>query len=178
MPAPPVRPLRLVPRPSDRASPEIRIAIEPFYAIARELLPLFRKHWRELAVHKDVVPLDPNWDLMMQQSVHGVLHVLTVRADDVLVGYIFTIVSPHTHYKSTLHALIDMFWLDPKYRKGWLGMRMFRENEKHLQKLGVVRVIVSEKLHWLSGRDRRVRVIFRRLGLKAFEVVYTKLLVD
>lgn len=174
----PVPKLRVVPALSGRESPKLSFAFEPFYAVVRELLPLFRKHWRELGVHKDIIPLDPNWDLMMQQSLAGVLHVLTVRDEDTLVGYIFTLVSPHSHYKTTLHALVDMYWLDPRYRRGLTGLRMFRENEKHLRKLGVVRMIVSEKLHWLSQHDRRVRLIFKRLGLKAFEVAYMKLLVD
>ena len=178
MPARPVTQLRVLPAPSARAQPKLDYKIEPFYVIARELPPLFRKHWRELAVHKDAVPLDPNWDLFMAQSMQGVLQILTVRDDVKLVGYIFNIIGPHSHYRSTLHCLIDMFWLDPAYRHGWTGLRMFRENEKHLRKLGVQRVLVGEKLHWHSKRDRRVRVLFRRLGYKAMDVMYSKLLMD
>jgi len=159
-------------------SPRLSITFEPFYVIARELLPLFRQHWRELAVHKDVIPLDPNWDLMMQQSLNGVLHVLTVRDENKLVGYIFNIVAPHSHYKTTLHAYVDMFWLHPNYRRGLTGLKMFRENENYLRKLGAVRLLAGEKLHWHSKRQRQVRVLFRRLGLKAHEVMFSKLLVD
>lgn len=177
MPPAPI-PLRVVSPVSDRVPHKLDIKFEPFYVIARELLPLFRKHWRELGVHRDIIPLDPDWDRFMQGSINGTLHVLTVRDDDKLVGYIFNIVSPHLHYKTSLHAYIDMFWLDPRYRRGLTGLRMFRENEKHLRKCGVVRMVVSEKLHWLSTRERRVRTLFRRLGLKAFEVAYTKLLVE
>jgi len=170
--------LHVVPALSDRVPPKLDIKFEPFYVIARELLPLFRKHWHELGVHRDAIPLDPDWDRFMQGSINGTLHVLTVRDDDKLIGYIFNLISPHLHYKTTLHAYIDMFWLDPHYRRGLTGLRMFRENEKHLRKCGVVRMVVSEKLHWFSQRDRRVRVIFKRLGLKAFEVAYMKLLVE
>ncbi len=178
MPQAPGAKLRVVPERSAPASPRLDIKFEPFYVIARELPPLFRKHWRELAVHKDVIPLDPNWDLMMQQSISGILYVLTVRDEDRLVGYIFNLVAPHAHYRSTLHGLIDMFWLNPRYRRGWTGVRMFTENERQLRKLGVVRLLVSEKLHWVTQRDRRVRVLFKRLGLKACDVIYSKLLVD
>lgn len=177
MPTQPARKLHVV-TVSDHAKPELRIQFEPFYVIARELPPLFRKHWRELAVHRDVIPLDPNWDMYMQNAVQGFLHVLTVRADDVLVGYIFNLVGPHLHYKTTVHAMVDMYWLDPKYRRGMFPLKMFRENEKHLKKIGAVRIYIGEKLHFKNARGRHTRTLFRRLGYKAVDVHYTKLLMD
>ena len=174
---------QLVPRlrvvtPSAAESPRLRITFEPFYVIARELPPLFRRHWREMGLHKELIPLDPNWDLMMQQSLNGILHVLTVRDEERLVGYIFNVVGPHNHFKTTLHAYLDMFWLDPAYRRGLTGLKMFRENEKHLRKLGVVRILAGETLHWHSKRNRQLRVLFRYLGFKAHEIMFSKLLVE
>jgi hypothetical protein len=178
MPAQPVRKLHAVPAPKDHAQPELRFAFEPFYVIARELWPLFRKHWRELGTNRDTIPLDPNWDGIMQQSVAGLCQILTVRDGDKLIGYICNQVSPHIYHKSTLHAWIDNFWLEPRYRRGLTALKMFRTNEAHLRKLGVVCVIVAEKLHWLSPRKKRPRVLFRRMGFKAADVVYTKLLME
>ncbi|HWT81001.1 MAG TPA: hypothetical protein VN648_19605, partial [Candidatus Methylomirabilis sp.] len=73
-------------------------------------------------------------------------------------------------------AWIDLVWLNPVYRRGWTGYRMFVENERHLRQLGVKRIMVGEKLHWRSKRDKRVRLILRRLGYGAMDVVYAKLL--
>lgn len=165
--------LRVV-TPSPVAQPELSYQIEPFYVVARELHPLLRKHWREVGTHKDLVPFDPNWDAWMQQSIARILHVLTVRYTDEIVGYAFALVSTHVLYKTTLHASIDMLWLDPRFRHGLVGLRMLRLLDDHLRKLGVVRVAISEKLTWANARGRRLRVLFKRLGYKAAEVSYVK----
>ena len=77
------RELRVV---SVRAQLEVKFQVEPFYVIARELPPLFKKHWRELGRDRDEVILDPNWDQFMADSIAGRLRVLTARAGTELVG--------------------------------------------------------------------------------------------
>ena len=152
----------------------LRVGFESFYKIARELPPLFERHWRELALDRERVPLDVDWDRYLALAATDALHVVTVRDGDVLVGYIFNIVGPHLHYRSTIHAELEMFWLDPAYRgaeNGWFALRMFRENEKHLRSLGVKKVHVAEKLHFMGGR---VGLIFKRLGYKPVETNWGK----
>lgn len=164
---------------SDHAKPDLRIAFEPFYVIARELPPLLRKHWRELAVYRDVIPLDFNWDQYMAYTMQGVLHVLTVRnATDELVGYIFALFGPHMHSKATPMAVVDMYWLDPRYRRGWFPVTMFTALEKQMRKLGAVRLDIGERLHFKNTRGRKTRTIFQRLGYKAVDVVFSKKLVE
>jgi GNAT superfamily N-acetyltransferase len=148
-------------------------ALEPFHKIAKDLPPLFERHWRELALNQDKIPLDPDFDRYYDLSVTGNLLVTTARADGVLVGYIFNIVGPHLHYRSTLHCEIEAFWLDPAYRGGWFPVRWFRSNEKMLKARGVKVIHVGLKNHFMAGR---VGSLFRRMGYKSIETLYGKVI--
>jgi hypothetical protein len=144
---------------------------ERFSAIAHELPPLFERHWLELGSHRDDIPLDPDWDRYFAMDVNGLLRVTTARVDGVLVGYIFNIAGPHLHYKSTPHADLEMFWLDPVYRGLWRSLRWFKWNDHMLREAGVKRVSAAVKNGY---RDGRVGLIFKRLGYIPAETVYSK----
>jgi hypothetical protein len=151
----------------------VKFQIEPFHKIRAELPPLFERHHNELGRDKEVVPLDPNWDVMMELGIRGFLRVLTARnASGDLVGYVFNLFGPHMHYRTTFHANVDMYWLDPAYRKGWNGIRMLRTNEAEMKKLGVVRYMIGENLLF----DERIRAVFKRLGYVASDTNYRKVL--
>ncbi len=123
---------------------------------------------------KDRAPLDPDWDRYFDYDLIGVLGILTVRDGAALVGYIFNFLGPHLHKKSTRWCHIDMYWLDPGYRVGWAGYRMFRENERLARKSGAKKITVSEKAHFKNDYGRQVNLIFRRLGYIPEDVVYGK----
>lgn len=132
-----------------------------------------RRHWEALALERDVIPLDVDWDRYLALAATGQLCVTTARFDGLLVGYILNLVSGHLHYRSTLHAHMDAYWLDPAYRGGLEVIRWFRLNEEHLRSLGVRKVTGSEKLHYLNGR---VGLIFQRLGFRPVERTWSKVL--
>ena len=166
-------------RRSDPAKPEPLLVhsglvtrIEPFHKIARELPPLFERHWRELAQHQDKIPFAPNWDLFYQQALVGILHVHTARRGDVLVGFIFNVVWPHVNFVSTLHGGVERFWLDPVYRRGWFAFRWFKTNDDYLKKLGCKRLLVETVHHFEDGR---VGSIFKRLGYVPIETTWEKI---
>jgi hypothetical protein len=164
----------LVLLPRQRLSvPAIEFAVEPFTRIAPELPSLFARHYDELAENKEVYPLDPDWDRYFAMDIAGILKVLTVRVDDILVGYIFNLVGPHLHSKSTRYADIEMFWFDPLYRDVWMAVKAFRENENFLKSLGVVFIHVSDKIRFKKGK---VDLIFKRLGYRPIETNWSKVL--
>lgn len=163
--------LRVLSAPEKR---EPQFAIEPFYVIAKELPPLFRRHWREFGRDRDYVPLDPNWDDLMAMSIAGRLRILTARDGETLVGYIFNIVGPHLHYRSTVHSVVDMYYLEPRYRGGWTWVKMLRRNDEEMKKMGVVRAFISENLMAKGKRGRMFRIILRRLGYRPIDVHYKK----
>jgi hypothetical protein len=150
------------------AKPELRW--ERFRDFSRELPPLFERHWREIALHQKEVPLDPNWEKYFELDFLNLLQTLTVRSNGVLVGYVFMLVYPHLHYASTLWAQSDIFWLDPAYRSGWTAIRMFKEVERGMSRMGVKVVAHNEKLHF----DLRVGQMFKRLGYSHTENIHSK----
>lgn len=151
----------------------VRFEIEPLHRLKDELPPLFERHHRDLGRNKDSVPLDPHWDMMMQLSAMSFLQILAARAPNgELIGYMFNLVGPHMHYRTTLHATVDMFWLDPEFRRGLTGCKMLRANENEMRKLGVVRYMISQNLIF----DRRMRLLFNRLGYVACDIHYAKVL--
>jgi GNAT superfamily N-acetyltransferase len=144
---------------------------ERFAAIAKELPPLFEKHWREIALNQDKVPLDPDWARYYDYDLLGILQVLTVRFDGGLVGYLFVFVHPHLHYASTLWAQTDLYWINPAYRGR--GVSLFRLMEKRLRELKVQAVYVNMKLHFEAERGT-IAKIFERLGYKPIETIWVK----
>ena len=126
------------------------------------------------------MPLDPNYETMMQQSINRSLIILTARdiESNALIGYVFNLVGTHTHYKTTLHACIDMYWLHPAHRRGWTGYNMLKENKELMRKLGVVRHMIGENLSFTKDdRVRRgFRLMLKRLGYKARDIHYGCLL--
>lgn len=161
--------------PSDLGTPSLQW--ERLGPIARELPPLFKQHYQELATHRDIVPLDPDWDKYYALDFDGNLRILTVRDHGMLVGYLFLIVGPGLHYSTTLQATVDMYWLDPLYRAGWLGVKMIKESERYCRELKVTRLFNTEKQHF--ARDRGgIGVIFKRLGYEVQDIVWVKQLGD
>jgi len=157
-----------------RTKRRLRFAWERFSEIANELPPLFIEHWRELDDHKDI-PLDPDWKRFYLGEAYGTLHILTARRRDTreLVGYIFNFVNPHSQHVSTSFAHTDGFWLEPSSRQGWEPVRFLLENVAGLRERGAKVHYLAIKLHWQAERMDK---LLRRLGYRAVEVVYERML--
>lgn len=148
----------------------ITLQTEPYEQCRAEIDAHLLAHWLEIALDRDAVPLDKDDASYQQLANDGALHIVTVRRDGLLVGYIAGLVKPHLHYKSTLHAFTDVFWLHPDCRKGMTGVKLFREYERTLKARGVVKAFIASKV-FLD-----MSPIFERLGWRRTEVVYSKLL--
>jgi hypothetical protein len=161
-----------------RASPDLLALTfqwERFSRIHRELPSLFKKHWREVAVDQDTIPLDPDWDYYLEADARQLLHILTARSARTgkLAGYIFNIVGSHNHYKSTRFATTDMFYLHPYFRKGWQPVKMFVENLRGLEIMGVE---VAQAYFKLGFKDARVGKLLARLGFVPTDIVMRRCL--
>lgn len=144
--------------------------LEAWPDIVEELKPLFVKHWREIGVDHEACPMDMDYDMYESYHKIGYLKITTVRAAGKLVGYCMALLCTHLHYKSTLFALGDLYYLDPEYRNGAAGVRMFVEHEKNMRALGAKKMTTISKKHF----DRSE--MFSALGWSAQETVFTKVL--
>lgn len=150
----------------------ISIQTETWKAIDAEIEDIAGFHWEELALDQLLFQRDLDHERYLKMDELGMMHVVTARDGAKLVGYIVCFVMPHLHYKSSgLTALADMYYLLHEYRKGGLGVRMFREMERGLKERGVIRAHMSCKVHEDHTR------LFEGMGWKLTDYTFSKLLV-
>lgn len=139
-----------------------------------ELKAILPRHWEELALDRDKVPLDPDYAAYAALDLAGKLVFVTLRKDGRLIGYFVGVCAPHLHYRTCLTLTMDIFYLDPEHRDGSPGaaLRLFREVEREARRRGVQRWIVGSKAHKDAGR------LFERLKFAKIETFYSKWLGD
>lgn len=168
---------RAPPSRSVPARPKLFFQWELFSAIVRELPPLFKAHYNEIALNKDI-PLEPDFDRYLACETARILHILTARRTDNgrLVGYVFGMIGPHLHYASSTWCLVDMYWLAPEFRKGWSGVRMFKAFEAGAVQLGAKVIMVTEKTHFAGTHPhgRNTGALFDYLRYDVVETVHSK----
>lgn len=147
----------------------ITFQFETFADIRAEVEPLLKRHWEEIALNKDSVPLDPDWEKYERINAAGLMHITTARRGGALVGYSAYFVSGNLHYRSLTVAESDIFWLAPEERNGMTGIRLLQAAEEHLKARGVNKIVSKVKLHMDVGH------VFTLLGYEPIERVYAKM---
>lgn len=148
----------------------ISYSVESWVKCRPELEAFVPLHHAELGLDHADVPVDMAWDVYAEHEAAGRLHFVSVRDNGVLIGYVSAIIAPMLHYKSTKHAIIDLYYLLPDYRKAKIGVQMLQFAERCYKELGVVKLISATKLHLNHEK------LFLSLGMKPTEVTYTKIL--
>lgn len=146
--------------------------IESFAERLPELKPLFPRHWEELALNKDKVPLDPQYDIYLKRESLGELLLITVRQSGALVGYFIGFIAPGLHYKTCLTCTMDIFYVWPEARGSGAGFQLFKAVETECKRRGVQRMFVGSKLH------KDASWLFERLGYTEVERYYSAWLGD
>jgi hypothetical protein len=144
--------------------------VESFEKCQEDFRPFVMQHWNELGLTKEDVPIDFDWERFFAQDRQGKLHTVTVRKDGALVGYHITFLGSHPHYRSTLHGMVDLYYLVPDLRKGRTGMKMFKFAEEKLKELGVVKVYTGCKVKFDHTR------LFEYLGYEFSDKQFIKIL--
>ena len=133
---------------------------------------LFQKHWEDLAIDK-VIPWELNHEMYTYMEEKGLLHVVTARNDNRIVGYHVGIIGPHLHYKSAgLMCYEDMYYLLPEFRAGGTGARLFMFVETSLRERGITKWFLSCKRH----QDHTA--LFTMLGFRLQDLGFSKLLTE
>ena len=137
-----------------------------------ELKPLFPLHFEELALNKDKVPLDPQYEVYLERDRQGAVLFVAARDAGELVGYFVGFIAPGLHYKTCLTCTMDIFYIHPSKRTGSAGIRLFRAVEAELRRRGVQRWFMGSKLHADAS------ALFKRIGAVPVETYYSKWLGD
>jgi N-acetylglutamate synthase-like GNAT family acetyltransferase len=146
----------------------IAYQVESISQCVEEMSGLWDLHWQEIALDRQKIKLEPDVETFQMLEDVGQLVIVTVRNDGQLVGYHVSLVRPHLHYKSSLTAYVDMYFLHPDYRGGMAGYKMFKFVENVLKARGVDRIYSGTKLHKDMGK------LFERLGYNETERLFVK----
>lgn len=149
---------------------ELTYQVENWFDCKEEMQWLFPIHWEEVALNQDSIPLDMWFDEYDKLAAADILHIVTVRDDDKIIGYYWAMIRNHMHYAKSLTAYTDMFFLHPNYRKGSNGIKLIRFFEESVKAKGVQRIIANTKVKLDKS------AIFERLKYQRAEVVYTKVI--
>lgn len=150
----------------------ITAQVEPYQDCLHELIECYPAHWAELALNKDKVPLDPQYDVYDARDAAGQLLLVTLRDAGRLVGYFIGFIAPGLHYRTCLTLTMDIFWTHPDIRGGFAGVKLFRTVEKEAKRRGVHRMFYGSKLHKDASR------LFEFLKMEPVETYYSKWIGD
>jgi GNAT superfamily N-acetyltransferase len=150
----------------------ITCQVEPFPPFLEEVKPILPIHWEELALHKEKVPLDPQYNVYLERDAQGGVISITAREDGKLIGYFVGFIAPGLHYQTCLTCTMDIFYVHPDHRGGGTGYHLFKSAEKKLKRRGVQRLFVGSKLH------KDASWLFEKLGYEEVERYYSAWLGD
>ncbi|MHB8815838.1 MAG: GNAT family protein [Steroidobacteraceae bacterium] len=146
----------------------VAFAVETYRQAQPGIADLLPAHWEEIALDKDAIKLDVDWANYAWLAEQGMLHIVTARDGNVLVGYHISIIRPHAHYKGSLTCFSDIMYLKPEYRAGMTGYKLIRFFRDSVKAKGV------QKIYMMTKLTLDLDPILRRLGFKAIERVYTQ----
>lgn len=150
----------------------ITAQVEPFPPFLEEVQPLLPRHWEELALNKDKVPLDPQYDIYLARDARGEVMTITLRDAGKLCGYFIGFIAPGLHYRTCLTLTMDIFWLAPEHRGAMGGVKLFRAVMREAKRRGVDRMFAGSKCHADAS------VLFERLGMERVETYFSVWLGD
>lgn len=111
---------------------------ENYAEIITDIKRLLPSHWQELALYKDDIPLDPDFELYSRAAAAGHAVIVAARAaTGELRGYAIYFTKKHHHYQNHQWAVSDIFWLHPDDRNIGNGRALFGCVEEELKKAGV-----------------------------------------
>lgn len=146
----------------------ITFHVDDWRAARAEMEWLWPLHWDEVAMDKDHMRFDLDINEYETYADRGFMHCIIARDEGKVIGYHWSIVRMHLHYKTVLCAFQDVYFLHPDYRKGMNGVNLFRFAEDTLKARGVKKLYGAHKIKLDIGD------IFYRLGWSHAENHYTK----
>lgn len=158
------------------ASPTLEIGFDTLDGLfADGFEDLAAAHWQEVALHKDIAPLNPDYARMRWLEKQGFWRAIGARLDGELVGYTTWFIARSMNYGSLYQADNHLIYLDPDARGGWRGVRLVTDSERLLKTLGVNYARYHTKLHVEADRGTVAKVL-ERAGYVLEERIHGKIL--
>jgi GNAT superfamily N-acetyltransferase len=150
----------------------IRYAVERYKDCIEELKPLLDMHYEEIAMYREHIEFDPDYDLYEKIDENGGLHMVVVRDEGRIIGYYVSFIHPNPHYKNDLFSVNDILFIHPDYRGRTVAFRMLKFTEEKLKEMGVSVMTLHMKV------DFPFEELCIAFGMDKAEYLYTKYLGD
>jgi len=148
----------------------MKFSLENLARVRHEIEPLIKQHYDEIALNKDIINLNPDWEGYARLDSINALRIYTARKDDELMGYFVVIVSKSLHYRDHLFANNDIIFLTKPARKGLTGVKLIKYAIDSLAAEGITKLHVNTKAH------QPFDAILERLNFEEIERVYSLVL--
>lgn len=151
---------------------EIACAVESLFdGLVEEIQPLWQEQYDEISGYKpDVIRLAPDYVRLRKLEDAGSFVAITCRNHGDLIGYFFWIIMPHLHYRETLTAQGDVYFIRKDFRAMGAGRKMFEFALRACKERKVKRVILGCKVEHDHGP------LLESFGFKHFENFYDLIL--
>jgi dsRNA-specific ribonuclease len=136
-------------------------AIENLAKVRREIEPLLKQHYDEIALNKDIIKMNPDWEGYARLDAVNALRIYTARRNEKLLGYFVVIVSKSLH---------DVIFLTKPARKGLTGVKLIKYAIESLAAEGITKLHINTKAH------QPFDAILERLNFEEIERVYSLVL--
>lgn len=143
--------------------------MESLSIILPNVKELLLEHYEELTLNKAKIKLKPVWVRYETMEKFNQFYAITVRDDNVIVGYSGFIVQPHLHYEDVIVAQNDVLFLKKEYRLGTTGIRLLKYSEQCMKDLG------ANKITWHVKYSNDFRSILYRMGYLDEDVILGKM---
>jgi GNAT superfamily N-acetyltransferase len=129
---------------------------------------LFREHYDEVAKHKHVMRLSPDWLRYKALEQMDSLLMLGAWQDGMLVGYAVSFLVTHMHYSELLTAHNDVLFVAKEHRRGRLGLKLIRETERIAVSRG------ARMVSWHAKEQTALEALLPRIGYGVQDIIYSK----
>lgn len=132
-----------------------------------EIEELLQAHYREVAHYQDIA-LDPDWALYANLQEKGELRIYTARDAGRLAAYAVFFVRTNPHYRTSLQAHQDVYFVRPEHRSSMIPVRLIKLAEERLRAQGV------QVIYHHAKRTNQFGALLARLGYTLIDEIYGK----
>jgi len=145
---------------------------ELFKDVVEEMIPIVEVHWNEIAIHKEKIKLECDWNKYIALDELDMLSTVTVRDNGVMIGYVVTLIVSHGHYMSHNFANVDAVYIDKEYRGTKVGSSLCEYAEDICKDRGASVMMHHVKVTHNFGP------LLERIGYTKVEELYSKYIGD
>jgi len=137
--------------------------------ILDELTPVLAESWRTVQPGYPNSKLKPDVSMYLELDASGVLRVITMRVDDILVGFALLLVMTHPHRMDDTIATVDTLFIMPAHRNDAAAVLFLRFMEHWLRERKTYSLTVA-------ARDSRFARWLQMAGYSGVETILEKVL--